>query len=104
MPRVNIYIREGDWELWQKIQDKPEWISGLLNAYSDKTIKPDTTNLYAEVEKILDDPNIKTASELFAEKTAPPILADIPLNRTCKKGHPANEKGRCHNMRCVYAL
>lgn len=34
MPRVNIYIRNGDWEKWQAIKDKPEWIREGLNATS----------------------------------------------------------------------
>lgn len=26
MPRVNIYIRNDDWEAWENISDKPQWI------------------------------------------------------------------------------
>jgi hypothetical protein len=30
MPRVNIYIRNEDWEAWQSIEDKPEFIHDAI--------------------------------------------------------------------------
>lgn len=38
MPRVNIYIRNEDWEAWEAIKDKPEFIHNSINvkkAYTD---------------------------------------------------------------------
>ncbi len=30
MPRVNIYIRDEDWEAWKSIEDKPEFLHTTL--------------------------------------------------------------------------
>ena len=30
MPRVNIYIRQDDWDKWQAIESKPEWLHERL--------------------------------------------------------------------------
>lgn len=31
MPQANIWIRKEDWETWQAIGDKAEWMSNALN-------------------------------------------------------------------------
>lgn len=30
MPRVNIYIRNEDWETWKAIEDKPDFLHTIL--------------------------------------------------------------------------
>lgn len=31
MPRVDIWIRKEDWQKWQSIKNKPEWLHEHLN-------------------------------------------------------------------------
>lgn len=30
MPRVNVYIRKEDWEAWESLADKPDWLHQSL--------------------------------------------------------------------------
>lgn len=63
MPRVDIWIRKEDWQKWQSIKDKPEWLHEHLNRDfnpvmvidSSKLVMPTKPNL-APIEPKLTPP------------------------------------------------
>ena len=52
MPRVNIYIRNADWEKWQQIADKPRFIQDALRGVSPEPYNK-AVGERKEIEKII---------------------------------------------------
>jgi len=73
MPKVTIWIRESDWQLWQAITDKPDWISTRLN-------------IVETVIRVADNTNQNVSPE-FIGPSSEEIFGTKPNSKTCKKGH-----------------
>lgn len=57
MPRYNIWIRVDDNDIWQSIQDKPEWLHRKLQEEQNvpKESLGDNMPTSAELRKFVDD-------------------------------------------------
>ncbi len=82
MPRATIYIREGDVEKWEIIDNKSEWISDALNG----DFKESKVTMKMTKPK---QPSVHGVSKSF---------------NTCKNGHILSTlTGRCTQKDCKYA-
>jgi hypothetical protein len=89
MPHANIWIRKDDWELWEKVENKSEFISRALNPPTPKSItepiKPRPQNNFFTESK----PIVKQAKSNFS---------------FCKNGHPIPEgRDSCMGKGCKYS-
>jgi len=91
MPKATIWIREEDFDAWEKIGDRPQFISDAINGRKYDEVQ--LAEGYPKTDKtpppVLDDPNIDIAANLFAGK--------------CKNGHPSADGKHCLNVGCVYS-
>lgn len=79
MPQANVWIREEDWEVWKAIPDRPKWLHGQLEHYSETATR-----------------------KVKLPQLDKPIT--VPSNRgTCKNGHVTDEWGYCLARECKYS-
>lgn len=85
MPRVNVYIRNEDWDIWQAIDNGSQFLHDALVAYAEKNpVKP----------------IIRTKSD--AELAAARIKPD--KRRYCKNLHLIPEgRDKCLAKGCKYS-
>lgn len=91
MPRVNIYIRNEDWDAWEAIADKPEFIHGALTVLSS----PGHARLYAEI-----------AERMIDQQPPPPKpdLTQAKISGVCKNGHLLGPNGKCMAKGCKFSV
>ena len=98
MPRVNIYIRIEDWEAWEAVVSKPEFIHDALQDRS-----PEIREYNGLKSRPLPD--------LYTDATKGTNTTVIIPHRTpvvnrewCKNGHPMPEgRDRCIWKGCKYS-
>lgn len=78
MPSIPIYIRKEDWEKWEAIQDKPEFIHNALND-SDILRDPIKHKAFDEVTKSIKTPklNLSAHPRIPTELNVPITVEDI---------------------------
>lgn len=101
MPHANVWIRKQDYELWQEIPNKSEFISNAL-----KGVVPTISEMREETETYKKDYNDKLAIDAFNGKTTivSGMNTDSPSSGTltCKYGHPSKNGKSCNNIKCAY--
>lgn len=101
MPHANIWIRKEDYELWQEIPNKSEFISNAL-----KGVVPTISEMREETETYKEDYNDKIAIDAFNGKTTvvSGMNTDSPSSGTltCKYGHYSRDGKSCNNIKCAY--
>lgn len=88
MPRVNIYIREDDWQKFQAIEDRPLWLSHALR----NTDVPKVNKAITERKEI--------------EKVMKPFMKHMARNTVgfCPNSHPIPEgREKCLGKGCKYS-
>lgn len=107
MPHANIWIRKEDYELWQEIPNKSEFISNAL-----KGVVPTISEMREETETYKQDYNDKIAIDAFNGDLDEPAgkfdrdefikAAKEVQSLTCKYGHPSKNGKSCNNIKCAY--
>ena len=86
LPRVTQYIREEDYEAWQAIENKSEWIHERLN------------------KRKFTPPERKEVLNTLGPETPPKKDAVVKGSNLCKiHGTPLTINGRCLQKGCKYA-
>ena len=100
MPRVNIYIREGDVEKWELIDNKSEWISEHLNQVTTDELYGVTVDI-TKATSFTDDPSKDKPIKKSHKKMISEVWNNPPV---CKNGHILSTlTGRCTQKDCKYA-
>lgn len=104
MPHANIWIRKQDYDKWEKIPNKSEFISQALRGekleavYIEETV----TNQVAVVKKPIKQEmtNDEIAVAAFNGVSTKDFVTTGTL--TCKDGHPSRDGKYCSNIKCSY--
>lgn len=113
MPRVNIYIRNADWEDWQMIDDIPGFISNAIareNLEAKIAVRDHIVNEGRELG-ILDDAETEDAKLgtvkrpiKTAEDAVKAVFPEAKVQKFCPNGHPIPEdRDRCFGKGCKYS-
>jgi len=79
MPRVTIYIRNEDMEIWEAIPKKPEWLHAQLERYGQTSTR-------------------KIKLPQFDKEITVPSHKGM-----CKNGHITDDFGYCLAKECKYS-
>lgn len=95
MPHANVWIRKQDYDKWEKLPNKSEFISNALRGekleavYIEETV----TDQVAVVKK-----PIKRVDQMTNDEIAVAAFNGL----TCKDGHPSKDGKYCSNIKCSY--
>ena len=87
MPHANVWIRKQDYDKWEKLPNKSEFISNALRGEKLEAV-------YIEEEPS----NDKIAFDAFNGANT----KDFARTLTCKDGHPSRDGKYCSNIKCSY--
>jgi hypothetical protein len=107
MPRVNIYIRNEDYEAWESIEAKPKFIHmsivnyGLMGETASPAVVDVAERDYAK--------HVKPDLPKVSDGTLAPLVKSLaqtgkPPKNICKvHGTRLDDRGRCLQKGCKYA-
>lgn len=91
--RVNLYLNDKDYALWQALPNRSKWVSDQLNKRSTGIHTPSKQEVSIHTDS---KPDVHT-----------PVTTDTPKRLTpvemCKNGHLADWRGKCSDIDCKYS-